>query len=107
MQEGKQPLFQKELAINTTDSTPILRCGHHTCFMRTRFFLVPSSVKVNSSMNHTNRQGSTWERGGEKKKHKALLASVAPNAAAAAAANFHTLNIYFDSLLVRRCLSPS
>jgi hypothetical protein len=76
--------------------------------MRTRFFLVPSSVKVNSSMNHTNRQGSTWEGGGEKKKHKALLASVAPNAAAAAAAaNFHTLNIYFDSLLVRRCLSPS
>jgi hypothetical protein len=46
-------------------------------------------------MNHTNTQGSTLEGGEQKKKHKALLASVAPNAAAA---NFHTLNIYFDSL---------
>jgi hypothetical protein len=73
MQEGNEPLLQKERAINTTDSTPILRCGDvtyatiHTCFMRTQCFLAPSSVKVNSSMNLTNRQGSTRGRGSREK----------------------------------------
>lgn len=67
------------------------------------FFLVPSSAKVNSSVNRANIPRSTLRRG-QKKKHKSLLASVVSAAAAAAAAwaNFHTLNIYFHSLCVCR-----
>lgn len=63
------------------------------------FLLVPSSAKVNSSVNRANIPGSTLRRG-QKKKHKSLLASVV--SAAAASANFHTLNIYFHSLCVCR-----
>jgi len=46
-------------------------------------------------------QRSTLRRG-QKKKHKSVLASVVSTAAAAAWANFHTLNIYFHSLCVCR-----
>jgi hypothetical protein len=53
-------------------------------------------------MNHSNRPCSTW-RWGEKKKHKALLASVA-STTAPASTNFHTLNIYFEARCVCRWL---
>lgn len=52
-------------------------------------------------MNHSNRPGSTWGWG-EKKKHKALVASV--TSTAPSSANFHTLNIYFDAHCVCRRL---
>lgn len=104
-ENGNQTPFLKHLAINTNHSPPIplfrdvtQATIHASC--PPNFFLVPSSAKVNSSVNRANIPRSTLRRG-QKKKHKSLLASVV-STAAAAWVNFHTLNIYFHSLCVCR-----